>query len=81
MEAIRGLANLVRYYEPVFLYLMESQNIATQRTDRIKRQNAIKSGKRRIKELDMIIFRFYEDNILGKLSEDVVLINANVLVI
>ena len=39
------------------------------------------AGKRRIKELDMIIFRFYEDNSLGKLSEAVVLINVNVLVI
>lgn len=70
LEAIQGLANFVRCYEPVFLYLMETQNIATQKTDRLKLQNAIETGKRRIGELDVIISRIYEDNILGKLSDE-----------
>lgn len=70
LEAIQGLANFVRCYEPVFLYLMEMQNIATQRIDRLKLQNAIESGKRRIEELDVIMSRIYEDNILGKISDE-----------
>ena len=60
----------VRYYEPVFLYLMETQNIATQKSERIKLQNAIETGKHRIEELDVIMSRIYEDNILGKLSDE-----------
>ncbi len=70
LEAIQGLANFVRCYEPVFLYLMESRNIATQKTDRIKLQAAIDSGKRRIAEIDKLVTRIYEDNILGKLDDD-----------
>lgn len=70
LEAIQGLANFVRCYEPVFLYLMETQNIATQKSDRLKLQNAIESGKCRIEELDVIMSRIYEDNILGKLSDE-----------
>lgn len=70
LEAIQGLANFVRCYEPVFLYLMETQNIATQKADRLKLQNAFESGKRRIEELDVIISRIYEDNILGKISNE-----------
>lgn len=49
---------------------MEAQNISTQRTDRLKLQNTIEAGKRRIKELDVIISHIYEDNILGKISDE-----------
>jgi hypothetical protein len=70
LEAIQGLANFVRCYEPVFLYLMETRNISTQKADRIKLQAAIDSGKRRIAEIDKLVTRIYEDNILGKLDDD-----------
>jgi hypothetical protein len=70
LEAIQGLANFVRCYEPVFLYLMETKNIATRKADRLKLQNAIETGKHRIEELDVIMSRIYEDNILGKLSDE-----------
>jgi DNA invertase Pin-like site-specific DNA recombinase len=70
LEAIQGLANFVRCYEPVFLYLMETRNISTQKADRIKLQVAIDRGKRRIAEIDKLVTRIYEDNILGKLDDD-----------
>jgi hypothetical protein len=70
LEAIQGLANFVRCYESVFLYLMETKNIATRKADRLKLQNAIETGKHRIEELDVIMSRIYEDNILGKLSDE-----------
>ena len=70
LEAVQGLANFVRCYEPVFLYLMETRNIATQKTDRVKLQASIDNGKRRIAEIDKLVARIYEDNVLGKLDDD-----------
>lgn len=35
-----------------------------------KPKSKVVSGKRRISELDMIISHIYEDNILGKLSDE-----------
>jgi hypothetical protein len=49
---------------------METKNIATRKADRLKLQNAIETGKHRIEELDVIMSRIYEDNILGKLSDE-----------
>lgn len=68
-EAISGLVDFVRCYEPVFLYLMETRNIATQRSDRIKLQSSIEYGKKRLADLDTVIARTYADNVLGKLSD------------
>ena len=69
-EAISNLADFVRCYEPVFLYLMATKNQTTRKTELQKLKTKVESGKRRISELDLIISRIYEDNILGKLSDD-----------
>ena len=69
-EAISNLADFVRCYEPVFLYLMAAKNQTARKSELQKLKTKIESGKRRISELDMIISHIYEDNILGKLSDD-----------
>ena len=69
-EAISNLADFVRCYEPVFLYLMAAKNQAARKSELQKLKTKVESGKRRISELDMIISHIYEDNILGKLSDD-----------
>lgn len=69
-EAISNLADFVRCYEPVFLYLMATKNQTARKSELQKLKTKVESGKRRISELDMIISRIYEDNILGKLSDD-----------
>lgn len=69
-EAISNLADFVICYEPVFLYLMASKNQTTRKSELQKLKSKVESGKRRISELDLIISRIYEDNILGKLSDD-----------
>ena len=69
-EAISNLADFVRCYEPVFLYLMAVKNQTVRKTELQKLKTKVENGKRRISELDMIISRIYEDNILGKLSDD-----------
>ena len=69
-EAISNLANFVRCYEPVFLYLMAAKNQTARKNELQKLKSKVESGKRRISEFDVIISRIYEDNILGKLSDD-----------
>ena len=69
-EAISNLADFVRCYEPVFLYLMAAKNQTARKSELQKLKTKVESGKRRISELDVIISRIYEDNILGKLSDD-----------
>jgi len=67
---LSNLADFVRCYEPVFLYLMATKNQTARKSELQKLKSKVESGKRRISELDVIISRIYEDNILGKLSDD-----------
>ena len=69
-DAISSLADFVRCYEPIFLYLQAQKHneFEYKRTQKLK--SAIESGKRRISELDKLFSRIYEDNILGKLSDE-----------
>lgn len=69
-EAISNLSDFVRCYESVFLYLMATKNQTSRKSELQKLKSKVESGKRRISELDLIISRIYEDNILGKLSDD-----------
>ena len=69
-EAIINLSDFVRCYESVFLYLMATKNQTSRKSELQKLKSKVESGKRRISELDVIISRIYEDNILGKLSDD-----------
>ncbi len=69
-EAISSLADFVRCYEPVFLYLMATKNQVMRKNELTKLKHTIETGKRRISELDMIISRIYEDDILGKISDE-----------
>ena len=70
LEAINSLADFVRCYEPVFLYLMAQKDIVSKRTETSKLKTAIESGKRRIQDLDKLIERIYEDQVLGNISAE-----------
>ena len=70
LDTIRKVAKYVQAFEPVFLYLFAEQNtLGREKSIRNMRQN-IEKGKTRIKELDMLIERIYEDNVLGKISDE-----------
>ena len=70
LDTIRKVAKYVQEFEPVFLYLFAEQNtLGREKSIRNMRQN-IEKGKTRIKELDMLIERIYEDNVLGKISDE-----------
>ena len=70
LEAIRNLADFVRCYEPVFLYMMAQKNSIGKKAEKQQLKVAISNGKSRIKELDKLIERIYEDNVLGKISDE-----------
>ena len=70
LDTIRKVAKYVQEFEPVFLYLFSEQNtLGREKSIRNMRQN-IEKAKTRIKELDMLIERIYEDNVLGKISDE-----------
>lgn len=70
LDTIRKVAKYVQEFEPVFLYLFAEQNtLGREKSIRNMRQN-IEKAKTRIKELDMLIERIYEDNVLGKISDE-----------
>lgn len=70
LEAIRNLADFVRCYEPVFLYMMAQKTTVGKKAEKQQLKNTICNGKRRIQELDKLIERIYEDNVLGKISDE-----------
>ena len=70
LEAINSLADFVRCYEPVFLYLMAQKDIVSKRTETNRLKSSIESGKRRIQDLDKLIERIYEDQVLGNISAE-----------
>lgn len=70
LEAINSLADFVRCYEPVFLYLMAQKDIVSKRTETNRLKTSIESGKRRIQDLDKLIERIYEDQVLGNISAE-----------
>ena len=70
LEAIQKVAKYVAEYEPVFLYLFAKKNTLGRETTIRTMKAKIEKSKQRIKELDMLIERIYEDNVLGKISDD-----------
>ena len=52
------------------MYLMATKNQVMRKNELTKLKHTIETGKRRISELDLIISRIYEDNVLGKISDE-----------
>lgn len=69
-DAVSELADFVRCYEPIFLYLQAQKHSEFEKNQVKKLKATIESGKKRIADLDKLFSRIYEDNILGKLSDD-----------
>ena len=56
--------------EKYVLYLMAQEDIVSKRAETSKLKIAIESGKRRIQDLDKLIERIYEDQVLGNISAE-----------
>ena len=70
LEAVGELADFVRCYEPVFLYLIARNSAKGRKQEMKDLKLEIEAGRRRIEELDRLISRIYEDNVLGRLSDE-----------
>ncbi len=70
LDTIRKVAKYVQEFEPVFLYLFAKQNTLSREISIRNMKQNIEKTKHRIKELDMLIERIYEDNVLGKISDE-----------
>ncbi len=70
LTSISAMAKYVNDFEDVFLHLYSKQQNETRETNIRKMKQDIERNNLRIKELDKLIERIYEDNILGKISDE-----------
>jgi len=69
LELVKRVALFVQQYEAVFLYMYAKKHNITKEVNSRNMKAAIERDKRRIKELDKLIERIYEDNVLGKIPD------------
>lgn len=60
-DAVSELADFVRCYEPVFLYLQAQKHSEFEKNQMKKLKSAIERSKKRISDLDKLFSRIYED--------------------
>lgn len=70
ITALSELADFVRCYNSAFLYLISEKKGAESINQEKSLRAKTKSAKQRISDLDKLFSRIYEDNILGKLSDE-----------
>ncbi len=70
LEAISDLADFVRCFEPVFLYMLAKKNNAMRQKEYKRLQQAVESGTKRIAEIDRLIEKVFEQNASGILSDE-----------
>lgn len=68
--AVSDLADFVRNYEAVFLYMLSRKTEAEKKTELLAMRQRLSAAQTRISEIDRVISRLYEDNILGKISDE-----------
>lgn len=69
-EAVAGLADFVRCYESVFLYMQKQKCGEFQKKRQQELKLSMESSRKRIADLDKLFNRIYEDNVIGKLSDE-----------
>lgn len=70
LEAVSNLADFVRCYEPVFLYLLAKKNSAMRQKEYRRLEQSVESGEKRIAEIDRLIEKVFEQNAAGILSDE-----------
>ena len=69
-ETVAGLADFVRCYESVFLYMQKQKCGEFQKKRQQELKLSIESSRKRIADLDKLFSRICEDNVIGKLSDE-----------
>lgn len=70
LEAVSDLADFVRCYEPVFLYMMAKKTNTMRQKEYKRLQQSVEQGTRRIAEIDRLIEKVFEQNAAGILSDE-----------
>lgn len=70
LEAIQNLGDFIRNYESVFIYMMRQKSAVIVKAERQKLCSNVEDGRKRIEDLDMLISRTYEDNVLGRIDDN-----------
>jgi ribosome-binding ATPase YchF (GTP1/OBG family) len=66
LEAVSDLADFVRCYEPVFLYMMAKKNTVGRQSDIQALRNSLEASRKRVKA----IANLFEANLEGKISDE-----------
>ena len=69
-EAVGSLADFVRCYEPIFLYLLAKNNTAARQSEVQKLKQTISTSERRIQAIDKALEGLFEANISGKITDE-----------
>jgi DNA invertase Pin-like site-specific DNA recombinase len=70
LEELRELLSFVSQHEKQFVRLVMDKSTQEQQRDIVAKRKAIEKHQRRIDELDMLIERLYEDNVIGKVNDE-----------
>ena len=70
LEAVSSLSDFVRSYESVFFILLAKQNQAAQQKELQATRARLEQSKKRVADIDRVISKLYEDNVIGKLSDE-----------
>ena len=69
-EAVARLADFMRCYESVFLYMQKQKCGEFQKKRQQKLKIPIENSKKRLAGLNKLFNRIYEENAIGKLSDE-----------
>ncbi len=69
-EAVSNLADFVKNYQSVFLFMMERQSVSTQKRELQAAWHRLELNRKRIAEIDRLYARIYEDNTAGRISDE-----------
>lgn len=69
-EAVACLADIARCYESVFLYMQKQKCGEFQKKRQQELKLSMEGSRKRNADLDKLFSRIYEDNVIGKLSDE-----------
>lgn len=69
-EAVSDLADFVRCYEPIFLYLLAKNNTAARQAEAQRLKQTITASEQRVQTIDKAIEGLFEANISGKITDE-----------
>ena len=70
LENISNFVDFVRSYESVFFYMTMQKKQKASATETKLMQRDVENKRKRIKDIDRLIERIYEDNVNGKISDE-----------